>query len=463
MNKVMPMINAQTKKCKAAEGKDHCPVPGLKKLSNLKCVDKMSGEYPCHRVNLESFMTFEEMGAGSNGRGSDIWGWTDSDGKEYALFQAVNGAAFVDVTDSKNPKALGFMPATDNVASTWRDVKVYKDHAFVVSEASTSGMQIFDLTRLRGLDASSTRQFTPDALYAEVGSTHNIVINEATGYAYLVGTRTCSGGLHMVDISTPTSPKYAGCYSEAGYTHDAECVVYSGPDTRYTGKDVCFNYNEDRLVIVDVTDKKNPVTIAEHGYNDDQYTHQGWLTPDHTSLLLDDELDEVNGPNPHTRTLIWDVSKLDSPVNSGDYFADSTVIDHNLYIKGNLAYMSNYCDGLRVFDVSAIKSANIQEVAYYDVHPDCDTTTFAGTWSNYPYFASGTVVLSSIERGLFVFGVDKEVVDAADARKVKIDAMYAKGMTHAQVNAEIGFDSHVVLRDMKYQNRTVPVIPSTMV
>lgn len=110
-------------------------------------------------------------------------------------------------------------------------------------------MQVFDLKKLRGLSASSTRQFTPDAIYTEVGSTHNIVLNEATGYAYLVGTKTCSGGLHMVDVRVPTSPKYAGCYSEAGYTHDAECVTYKGPDTRYTGKEVCFNYNEDRLVI----------------------------------------------------------------------------------------------------------------------------------------------------------------------------------------------------------------------
>ena len=270
------------------------------------------------------------------------------------------------------------------------------------------------------------------------------MINEETGYAYLVGTRTCSGGLHMVDIRNPKNPEFVGCYSEGGYTHDSECVIYKGLDTRYVGKEICFNYNEDELVIADVTDKSNVITISRTGYNDDQYTHQGWLTEDHTTLLMNDELDELYGNNPHTRTLIWSVFDLENPINTGNYFAENTVIDHNLYIKGNLGYLSNYCDGLRVFDVSAIKSANIQEKAFYDINPSCDTREFSGTWSNFPYFPSGNVIVSSIERGLFVVKVNKEVEAAADARKAQIDEMYAKGFSHSQVNEAVGLDSHIV-------------------
>jgi choice-of-anchor B domain-containing protein len=444
MNRVMPLIAEQTAKCQAAEGEDHCPVHGLAKLGRSSCNNGKSNVYPCRDVDLQSFISLEDMGTEPNARGNDIWGWTDeTNGNEYAVMCSTDGTAFVDISVPENPKALGFMEG-HTVPSSWRDVKVYKDHAFVVSEASNHGMQIFDLKRLRGLTDDKTRQFTPDAFYDEVTSSHNIVINEETGYAYLVGTRTCSGGLHMVDIRNPKNPEFVGCYSEGGYTHDSECVIYKGLDTRYVGKEICFNYNEDELVIADVTDKSNVITISRTGYNDDQYTHQGWLTEDHTTLLMNDELDELYGNNPHTRTLIWSVFDLENPINTGNYFAENTVIDHNLYIKGNLGYLSNYCDGLRVFDVSAIKSANIQEKAFYDINPSCDTREFSGTWSNFPYFPSGNVIVSSIERGLFVVKVNKEVEAAADARKAQIDEMYAKGFSHSQVNEAVGLDSHIV-------------------
>ena len=75
-------------------------------------------------------------------------------------------------------------------------------------------------------------------------------------------------------------------------THDAQCIIYAGPDTAYTGREICFAYNEDTLTIVDVTDKSAPVQISRTGYNNRQYTHQGWVTDDHAWLLMDDELDE---------------------------------------------------------------------------------------------------------------------------------------------------------------------------
>ena len=44
------------------------------------------------------------------------------------------------------------------------------------------------------------------------------------------------------------------------------------------------------------------------------------------------------------------------------------------------------------------------------VAPGDDRPGFEGSWSNYPYFPSGTVVATSMERGLFV-------LDPADAKK----------------------------------------------
>ena len=57
------------------------------------------------------------------------------------------GAAFVDVTDPTHPVYLGNLP-TQTGNSLWRDIKVYRNYAFIVSEASGHGMQVFDLTQL---------------------------------------------------------------------------------------------------------------------------------------------------------------------------------------------------------------------------------------------------------------------------------------------------------------------------
>jgi len=216
----------------------------------------------------------------------------------------------------------------------------------------------------------------------------------------------------MIDIGIPAKPKFAGCYSDDGYVHDTQCVIYDGPDSQYTGQEICFCYNEDTLTIVDVTDKSNVALISRTPYNDVQYTHQGWLLTGSKWLLLNDELDELAGTEKATRTLLWDVTSLKNPLHHSDYFAKEKVIDHNLYVKGNYSYLSNYCGGLRVLDVSKVGSTEavgntnpLFEVSYLDVAPDCDYATFLGSWSVYPYFPSGNVIVNTIDRGLFVLKI----------------------------------------------------------
>lgn len=53
----------------------------------------------------------------------------------------------------------------------------------------------------------------------------------------------------MLDVSNPAKPVSPGCVSQDGYVHDAQCVVYNGPDTQYLGKEICFNYNEDTVSV----------------------------------------------------------------------------------------------------------------------------------------------------------------------------------------------------------------------
>jgi len=362
------------------------------------CMNGFAGIYPCSNVDLLAFMPKSTLDASNSINMNDIWGWTDPQtGNEYALIGRVDGTAFVDISDPVNPVYLGQL-LTHTVSSDWRDIKVHANHAFIVSEAFGHGMQVFDLTQLRTVTTPPVT-FTETAHYPSISNAHNLVINEQTGFAYIVGSNTCNGGLHMVNIQNPTNPTFVGCFSADGYTHDAQCVVYQGPDTAHQGKEICLASNEDTITIVDVTNKSAPVMLSRMGYPQSAYTHQGWLTEDHVYFLLDDECDERDlGLN--TTTRIWDVTDLDDPQLVTVFVNPVGSIDHNQYIVGNYSYQSNYTGGLRILDLSAIN--NPFEAGYFDTYPSSNAKDFAGSWSNYPFFASGIVVVSSISEGLFI-------------------------------------------------------------
>ena len=178
-------------------------------------------------------------------------------------------------------------------------------------------------------------------------------------------------------------------------------MSYIGPDADYAGKEICFNYNTDTLTIVDVTDSASPSQIARQGYAGNGYTHQGWLNETQDYLLLNDETDEQSfGHN--TKTYIWDVRDLDNPVMIGFYLSEQASSDHNLYIRGDHAFLSNYSAGLRILDIRDMSNGNVAEIGFFDTNDSHNNVGFDGSWSNYPYFTSGTVIVSDISRGLFV-------------------------------------------------------------
>ncbi|MEM1055128.1 MAG: choice-of-anchor B family protein [Bacteroidota bacterium] len=384
------------------------------------CEDGTAGDYDCSRVDLVSRVSIEDFNAE---RGNDIWGWTDPEtGVEYALVGLDNGTSFVSLEDPTNPLNLGKVP-TATVATVWRDIKVYRDHAFIVSEAENHGMQVFDLTRLRGLDADPDRTFEPDVMYRGVTNAHNIVADEESGFMYIVGMTSvgddlpasCAApGFHALDVRDPKNPTFSTCFSDAdadnrprsapGYTHDAQCLVYRGPDADYNGRQLCFAANEDVLTVFDVEDKQNVTMISQAEYPGASYSHQGWLTEDQRFFLLNDELDEISGVTSTQRTLVFDLEDLDNPEFAYVWDSGMTVIDHNLYNIGDYSYQSNYKAGLRILDISNIADGpdGIEEVAYFDTFPQGEDVQFGGQWSNYPYFESGLVIANDSQNGLFV-------------------------------------------------------------
>lgn len=387
--------------------------------NRVDCSDGEAGLFQCSNVDMLSFLPIEDIGGERGVRLNDIWGWTDPQtGKEYALVGRNEGTSFVDVSNPTNPVYVATLPKPESSeASVWRDIKVYDNHAFVVADnAGEHGMQVVDLTDLRDYEGSPL-QMEEVAHYDGIHSAHNVVINTDSGFAYVVGSsgggQTCGGGLHMVNIQDPANPTFAGCFSDpstgrsgTGYSHDAQCVNYHGPDQDYQGREICIGANETAISIADVTDKENPRAVSTASYPDYGYVHQGWLTEDHRYFIQNDELDELSGTVDQTRTLIWDLTDLDDPQFVREYMLDNSSSDHNLYIREDLMFQSNYVSGLQVFDIS--DPANPVKTGEFDTLPfGEDTPGFAGTWSNYPFFESGIVIMTSGREGLFVLQPQK--------------------------------------------------------
>lgn len=386
-------------------------------MAQTPCVNGEAGNYDCNGYDLMSHMplsTFSAPGA------NDSWGWVDPDnGDEYVLMGLENGTAFIDITDPVNPVYLGKLPSFSGTI-VWRDMKVYNNYAFIVSEAGGHGMQIFDLTKLRNVNNPPVT-FAEDAHYAGFSNAHNIVINEDTGFAYAVGTNTFSGGAHFVNIQDPLNPVAAGGFAADGYTHDAQVITYNGPDPDYQGREIYIGSNgsEQIVSIVDVTDKGAPVGISSLSYSNVGYTHQGWFTEDHNYFLLGDEFDESNvGFN--TRTIVFDMSDLDNPVEDFSYFGTTPAIDHNGYVIGDKYYLANYAAGFRVMDISDIGNGNMIEEGFFDTYTANDDASYEGVWNVYPFFPSGNIMINDRSGGFFLVRSSLLGVDDFDATSFAI-------------------------------------------
>ncbi len=375
-------------------------------LSNAQvCTGGFAGIYPCNNIDLKAFMPFNQIGGVVGGfdptAGSGCWGWTDPlTNKEYAIMGCSTHTAFVDITNPSAPIYKGKVVAHDNSSSIWREISVINNHALIVSETTDHGMQIFDLTRLRNV--TTPQVFAADARYTGFGNCHTVSSNPATGFTYCDGTNLVSGGPHILNMQNPIAPVFVGSHDMDGYTHDAQIVVYDGPDPDYQGKEIFMGANDDKVAIVDMTNKNSPVTISNFTYPNNRYAHQGWFTADKKYWILSDELDEVNiGFN--GRSIIIDVTDLDNPVLKGEYYGTTPAIDHNGYVVGNDFFLASYTAGLRILNTSNITTTStMNEIAFFDTYPSSNDAQFNGVWNTYPFFASGSIIMSDIDSGLFI-------------------------------------------------------------
>jgi choice-of-anchor B domain-containing protein len=216
--------------------------------------------FRCQDLDLFDFRTHAQLGS-SSGRGAGSWGWTSPEGREFVAIAQEDGTAFAEVSAKGKLIYLGRLPQYDAAPiSLWREIKGYKSYILIGSEAERHGIQIFDLSKLLEVNSSSPIVFNNQedltGFWIEglpLGRSHNVVTNEELNYGVATGFQPRNGslgaGLVFFDLTDPSNPQTLGGTGADGYVHDAQCIVYRGPDEKYNGRDICYGYDEDSLTM----------------------------------------------------------------------------------------------------------------------------------------------------------------------------------------------------------------------
>ncbi len=362
---------------------------------------------------------------------NEIWGYATPNGKEYALVGMTSGVSIVEVTQPLQDGALKELFFIPGDTSTWRDIKTFRNYAYVTNEKD-NGLQIINLAGLPDTSQITWQNWTggmwKDTLL-EVTQAHNIFIDEK-GIGYIVGSDYGEGGAIMIDIAAnSTNPPIVGVYDDF-YIHD----IYVRGDTMWTAE-----IYEGEFAVVDVRDKNNPVTLARHS-TPSSFTHNTWLSDDGKTLFTTDE-------RSNAFVAAYDVSDL-SDIRELDRYQTATslnqgVVPHNTFVYGNHLVTSYYTDGVTIVD--ATFPDNLIEVGYYDTNTN-EGGGFSGCWGVYPYLPSGVILASDRQNGLYVLQpnysracyLKGKITDAATNEPLTDVAITVKNQAAAATSTDFG-------------------------
>lgn len=315
---------------------------------------------------------------------SDVWGWVDSTGREYAIVGVNTFTSIVSLEDPANPVELTRIPGARSI---WRDMKSFGNYVYVVADQGADGVLVINMENAPDTVTWNFWQPQLDTLgiNGPLERCHNLYIDE-NGYVYLSGCNVNNGGVIILDVFTvPAEPKLVGV-CDTRYSHDN----FTRGDTVWSGDilDGVFS-------AIDVSDKGNPVTLATQATSRN-FAHNTWLSDDGKYLFTTDE-------RPNANVDAYDVSDLDNIRRLDTYRpyenVDRGTIPHNThYYKGYLV-TAWYTDGLVITDVH--RPENMVAVGIYDTYPGADGG-YNGAWGAYPFLPSGLILISDIQTGLYV-------------------------------------------------------------
>ncbi|MCI5084050.1 MAG: choice-of-anchor B family protein [Saprospiraceae bacterium] len=311
-------------------------------------------------------------------RYSGSWAYTDTLGREYGLVGAKSGTAIYWLDNPEGAdQELAFIPGP---STNWREITVVHQHAYVVTDVQDDGhhLQVIDLSNLPDTANLLT---TFDSTFTKGHIIQKDIFDESP-YIYVNGT-TSTEGVHILDISDPTTPVEVGLYAPGYYIHD--CHVRG---------DLLFAsaFFEPGTDVVDISDKSNP-TFLYRIPDPNGFTHSSSMTLDGKYLMVANENDGLEA-------IIWNIEDPNNLEQVARYTANPESLVHNPYIKGDFAFISHNTEGLRVVDL--VDPEVPVEVAFYDTYPG-PSGGFNGLWSACPYLPSGKIVGGDRTRGLLVW------------------------------------------------------------
>ena len=319
---------------------------------------------------------------------NDIWGYTDCESNEYAIIGSADMIHFVDITEPNNLVEINRF--VGGQTTTWRDIKTYRDRAYAVSDATTEGLMIFDLSQIQDTIVKTyhSNEFFENA--------HNLFVDPTAHRLYVVGAPNADILIFDLEDQVDT-PVLTGSLSlPGGYVHD----IYVRDNIAY-----CSHLSAG-LYIYDLTDASVPKTLGSlTEYPGQVFNHSSWLSEDGQTLVF---CDEKKGAS----VKALDVSDpTDLEITASNEFSsillapdETNSIAHNPYIRDNYAIVSYYHEGLQVFDISNRDS--VIRIGYFDTHPDnTDYSGSKGTWGAYPFFPSGNIIASDMFNGLHILSL----------------------------------------------------------
>ncbi len=315
---------------------------------------------------------------------SNIWGYKDSTGKEYALAGAWNNLSIVDVT---NPVAPFIKFSIPGASSAWREIRTLGKYAYVTTEGG-GGVTIVDMSHLP--DTVYYKNYTGNgAMAGAIDQVHALHIDN--NKLYLYGGNSQGGRAKIFSLSDPWNPNYLGTVSNS-YVHDG----FVKNDTLYS----CQIYRGE-LVIIDATNPQNPREINTQ-LTPSAFTHNSWLSTNNKVVYTTDEVDA-------SFVTSYDISDINNIKELDRYrHNNSGSIAHNTYVlndssitgfNNDFLWTSYYTDGITLVDAG--RPHNLIEIGNYDSSPTSGPG-FSGAWGVYPYLPSGNILVSDIDNGMHV-------------------------------------------------------------
>lgn len=357
--------------------------------------------YPSYNISLLSNIAPETVNNwyGTGTKYASCYGWHNPvDNKEYAILGTTRGNYFIEVTNPSAPVVRDYVAgAAQN--SLWREMKTYQNYAYLVSDDNNNRLQIVDLSYL------------PDSVHVVYNS--NTLFTKAHT-VFVEGDKLYCGGITKVggskfsmavySLANPASPVLLRSlnqdYPAINYVHD----MFVRNDTVYasTGDPGLFifkyNSNNTFTLLADYTN-----------YLDVGYNHSSYLTPDSKTMVFCDEVPTG------LAVKVLDISDFGNLTLTDTINSHEEATAHNPYIMDNYhAVISYYQDGVYIYDVSNPNNATLK--GFFDTDPthgDNDNyisnPAYRGCWAAYPYLPSGILLVSDMQRGLFVLDMNAAV------------------------------------------------------